>query len=287
MRANGFVVKAMPSREMSAVKRQLGCRNGSLLCHTARIGRYVIEAMFRLPTSSACSPKGGADRTVGPGMPAGLARHGRALPGRPLRGGELRSRRQDGGVRAPLGPGRQCRAPVAAMAGVRVRPSPLAAASEAQVSESCFGVTGDPLMTRHDMCGRHRALAAALVVSALFMGPALAGDETVTGDRGADMAIDLVVVRPLGLAATVVGAVGWVVALPFTCRPGRPVKRRSSSSGGRLNTPSIARSATWSIAAPTATPAAIVEQCAVSPARRRRQADLIDPEMWIPGHFPG
>ncbi|MEZ5611284.1 MAG: hypothetical protein R3E45_12690 [Rhodocyclaceae bacterium] len=76
-------------------------------------------------------------------------------------------------------------------------------------------------MTRHDMCGRHRALAAALVVSALFMGPALAGDETVTGDRGADMAIDLVVVRPLGLAATVVGAVGWVVALPFTLPTGQ------------------------------------------------------------------
>ena len=64
-------------------------------------------------------------------------------------------------------------------------------------------------------------LAAALVVSALFMGPALAGDETVTGDRGADMAIDLVVVRPLGLAATVVGAVGWVVALPFTLPTGQ------------------------------------------------------------------
>ena len=30
MRANGFVVKEVPSREMSAVKRQLGCRNGSL-----------------------------------------------------------------------------------------------------------------------------------------------------------------------------------------------------------------------------------------------------------------
>ena len=62
-------------------------------------------------------------------------------------------------------------------------------------------------------------LAATTMV--LLAGPAMATDETVTGDKGADMAIDLVVVRPLGLAATVVGAVGWVVALPFTLPTGQ------------------------------------------------------------------
>ena len=76
-------------------------------------------------------------------------------------------------------------------------------------------------MTGHGVCGRCRALAATVLLMTVLTGPALAADETVTGDKGADMAIDLVVVRPLGLAATVVGAVGWVVALPFTLPTGQ------------------------------------------------------------------
>jgi hypothetical protein len=42
----------------------------------------------------------------------------------------------------------------------------------------------------------------------------------VTGDRGSDMAVDLVLVRPLGIVATVVGAAGFVLALPFTLPSG-------------------------------------------------------------------
>jgi len=45
-------------------------------------------------------------------------------------------------------------------------------------------------------------------------------DGTVSGDKGADMVVDLVVMRPLGLAATLVGAVLTVVALPFTIPSG-------------------------------------------------------------------
>ena len=48
---------------------------------------------------------------------------------------------------------------------------------------------------------------------------ALEGD-TVSGDKATDMVVDAVVMRPLGLAATVVGTVLTVVALPFTIPSG-------------------------------------------------------------------
>lgn len=41
-----------------------------------------------------------------------------------------------------------------------------------------------------------------------------------TGDRATDMVVDLLVVRPLGLAATVAGTALTVVALPFTLPSG-------------------------------------------------------------------
>jgi hypothetical protein len=61
-------------------------------------------------------------------------------------------------------------------------------------------------------------LTLALVVMPL---PAVAQpDETVTGDKAADMVLDAVVMRPLGLVATVLGAALTVVALPFTIPSG-------------------------------------------------------------------
>jgi signal peptidase I len=60
-------------------------------------------------------------------------------------------------------------------------------------------------------------MAAILAVSA----PVTADDpNTVSGDRTTDMVVDVLVVRPLGLATTVVGAVLTVVALPFTIPSG-------------------------------------------------------------------
>ena len=44
--------------------------------------------------------------------------------------------------------------------------------------------------------------------------------EPVTGERGSDMAADLVLVRPLGIVGSLLGAVGFVVALPFTIPSG-------------------------------------------------------------------
>lgn len=42
----------------------------------------------------------------------------------------------------------------------------------------------------------------------------------VSGDRGTDMLVDAVVVRPLGLVATLLGTALTVVALPFTIPSG-------------------------------------------------------------------
>jgi hypothetical protein len=65
------------------------------------------------------------------------------------------------------------------------------------------------------------ALVLSMVLTMAVAGPALAQqDGTVTGDRGSDMAVDLVVVRPLGIVATVIGTAGFVLALPFTLPSG-------------------------------------------------------------------
>ncbi len=63
------------------------------------------------------------------------------------------------------------------------------------------------------------ALGAALVVS--LSAPAAAQEaDTVLGDRGSDMAADLLIVRPLGIVGTVIGAGLFVVSLPFTLPTG-------------------------------------------------------------------
>lgn len=59
-------------------------------------------------------------------------------------------------------------------------------------------------------------IAAALLVAVTT---AWAGD-TVSGDRATDMVVDALVMRPLGLAATVLGSALAVVALPFTLPSG-------------------------------------------------------------------
>lgn len=70
---------------------------------------------------------------------------------------------------------------------------------------------------------RGRAVRLAALATALSLGTAAAAPppgEPVTGDRATDMAVDLIVVRPLGVVATVIGSVGFVLALPFTLPTG-------------------------------------------------------------------
>ena len=57
------------------------------------------------------------------------------------------------------------------------------------------------------------AIAASPIVSA-------ADDGSGTGDKGTDMVVDVVLLRPVGALATVVGAVVFVVGLPFTVPSG-------------------------------------------------------------------
>ncbi len=61
-----------------------------------------------------------------------------------------------------------------------------------------------------------------VLAATLISTPALAqyAEDTVTGDKGTDMAVDLVVVRPLGLVGAALGTVGFVLALPFTLPSG-------------------------------------------------------------------
>ena len=64
---------------------------------------------------------------------------------------------------------------------------------------------------------------SVILVMFLTMIPQFAAaqhDGSVSGDRSTDMVVDVVVMRPLGLAATMVGAVLTVVALPFTIPSG-------------------------------------------------------------------
>lgn len=60
----------------------------------------------------------------------------------------------------------------------------------------------------------------ALVLAAMPLAAAAQYDDTITGDRAADMVVDAVIMRPLGLAATVLGTALTVVTLPFTIPSG-------------------------------------------------------------------
>jgi hypothetical protein len=69
----------------------------------------------------------------------------------------------------------------------------------------------------------HRKLLPGVLAGVLFVMSASSVaqmDGTVSGDKATDMVVDVVVVRPLGLAATIVGTVLTVVALPFTIPSG-------------------------------------------------------------------
>lgn len=68
-----------------------------------------------------------------------------------------------------------------------------------------------------------KRLNAGLFALALLAAPypAMADDpNTISGDKGTDMLVDAVVMRPLGLVGTALGAVITVVTLPFTLPSG-------------------------------------------------------------------
>jgi hypothetical protein len=67
---------------------------------------------------------------------------------------------------------------------------------------------------------RLTAAALALVLAVLPLPAAAQSGEPITGDKATDMVLDAVVMRPLGLVATVLGTALTVVALPFTIPSG-------------------------------------------------------------------
>ncbi len=68
-----------------------------------------------------------------------------------------------------------------------------------------------------------RRLSAGLLGLALaLMSFRAAADDpnTVSGDKGTDMLVDVVIMRPLGVATMLIGTALTVVALPFTIPTG-------------------------------------------------------------------
>ncbi len=70
------------------------------------------------------------------------------------------------------------------------------------------------------MSGRLISAVLALALVATPLATVAQSEEPVTGDRTTDMVLDVVVMRPLGLVATVLGTALTVVALPFTIPSG-------------------------------------------------------------------
>lgn len=65
------------------------------------------------------------------------------------------------------------------------------------------------------------ALALALAITPFTaQADSLADREPGTGDKGTNMVLDLLILRPLGLLTTGVGSVLFVVSLPFTLPSG-------------------------------------------------------------------
>ncbi|MBI5344558.1 MAG: hypothetical protein HZB21_06255 [Deltaproteobacteria bacterium] len=65
-----------------------------------------------------------------------------------------------------------------------------------------------------------RILAIFLLLSVFMGSPAISFAEEKTEPSGSGIVIDVVIIRPLGLASLVIGAGVFVIALPFTVPSG-------------------------------------------------------------------
>jgi len=65
-----------------------------------------------------------------------------------------------------------------------------------------------------------KSICCTIVLISLSSVSAAQSDGTVSGEKGTDMLVDAVVMRPLGLATLLAGTVLTVVALPFTIPSG-------------------------------------------------------------------
>lgn len=65
-----------------------------------------------------------------------------------------------------------------------------------------------------------RSLTAVFFAAIVAVQPALASEQMPADRKGGDMVVDALIVRPMGLVGLALGAVTWVVALPFTIPSG-------------------------------------------------------------------
>lgn len=65
-----------------------------------------------------------------------------------------------------------------------------------------------------------KRLLAVLAISMVTALPAMAEEQLPEERRGGDMAIDMVLARPIGLLSVIGGSVLFVVSLPFTIPSG-------------------------------------------------------------------
>lgn len=65
-----------------------------------------------------------------------------------------------------------------------------------------------------------RSLTVVLFAVIVAAQPSLASEQMPADRKGGDMVVDALIVRPMGLVGLALGAVTWVVALPFTIPSG-------------------------------------------------------------------
>jgi hypothetical protein len=98
VRDNGFEPTVRDEEDMDAIKTQLGVPEGVWSCHTALVGKYLIEG--HVPASDIQRLVGQQPRVLGlavPGMPSGTP--GMAQPGAKIAGFEVVSFQPDGTTR--------------------------------------------------------------------------------------------------------------------------------------------------------------------------------------------
>lgn len=98
VRANGFVPTVHDEEDMNAIKAQLGVPEGVRSCHTALVGKYLIEG--HVPASDIQRLVREQPRVTGlavPGMPSGTP--GMASPGAKIAGFEVVAFQLDGTTR--------------------------------------------------------------------------------------------------------------------------------------------------------------------------------------------
>lgn len=65
-----------------------------------------------------------------------------------------------------------------------------------------------------------RSLTAMFFATIVAAQPLMASEQMPADRKGGDMVVDALIVRPMGLVGLALGAVTWVVALPFTIPSG-------------------------------------------------------------------